>query len=107
MNHINDINALRDELFATIRALRDPNNPMDIARAKAVADVSQTIINSAKVEVDMINAIGARRIEPSGFIGNRPRDTLEQQDGKREAVLPEAAAAFLANPARNGLVPSL
>lgn len=67
---MDDINALRTELFATIRALRDEKNPMDIARAKAVGDVAQTIINSAKVEVDMINAVGAKRLTPTNFIGN-------------------------------------
>lgn len=79
-NHITD---LRAELFATMRALRDKENPMDIARAKAVADVAQTIINSAKVEVDMLQTVG-RRLEPTGFIGNRPQDTLDRQEaGKR------------------------
>lgn len=48
----NDIHELRGELFATLRALRDPKDPPDIERAKAIADVSQQIINSAKVEVD-------------------------------------------------------
>lgn len=48
----NDIHELRGELFATLRALRDPANPLDIERAKAISDMAQTIINSAKVEVD-------------------------------------------------------
>lgn len=68
----NDINDLRSELFETIRQLRDPNSNMDIARAKAVSEVAQTIINSAKVEVDMINAVGANRLAPSKFIGASP-----------------------------------
>jgi hypothetical protein len=40
-------------------------NPMDIDRAKAVADVAQTIINSAKVEIEHIKIVGG---EGSGFI---------------------------------------
>lgn len=60
------INDLREHLFATLEALRDEDNPMDLARAKAIADVSQTIINTAKVEVDYINATG--QTPPSGFI---------------------------------------
>lgn len=32
---------------------------MEIARAKAIADVAQTIINSATVEVKAMNAINA------------------------------------------------
>lgn len=62
------IDDLRDHLFATMTALRDKDNPMDIARAKAVADVAQTVINSAKVEVDMINAVGGRVMKPTGFL---------------------------------------
>jgi hypothetical protein len=59
------ISDLREHLFATLESLRDEEKPMDIARAKAIADVAQTIINSAKVEVDYINATGGTG---SGFI---------------------------------------
>lgn len=82
-NHIDD---LRSELFATIKALRDPDAPMDIARAKAVSDVAQTIINSAKVEVEMINAVGAKHMAPSGFLGGP--GTLRLQDD-RQATTPK------------------
>lgn len=60
------ISDLREHLFATLESLRDDDKPMDLARAKAIADVAQTIINSAKVEVDFINATGQQ--PPSGFI---------------------------------------
>lgn len=53
-----NIDALREHLFATLAALRDPKQPMDIDRAKAVSDVAQTIINSAKVEVDFMRQMG-------------------------------------------------
>jgi hypothetical protein len=36
----------------------DEDKPMDLDRAKAIADVSQVIINSAKVEIDFINKVG-------------------------------------------------
>lgn len=48
----NNIELLRDQLFRTLDALNDTKNPMDIGRAKAVAEVAQVIINSAKVEVE-------------------------------------------------------
>ncbi|HVW08376.1 MAG TPA: hypothetical protein VHC90_07325 [Bryobacteraceae bacterium] len=54
----NTIKDLRDHLFETIEALKDPDKPMDIERAAAIADVAQTIINSAKVEVDLVKAVG-------------------------------------------------
>lgn len=61
----NKIDDLRDHLFATLEALRDPNKPMDIDRAKAIANVAQVIINSATVEVKFIQATG---IKGSGFV---------------------------------------
>jgi len=67
----NRIEDLRNHLFATLEALQDDENPMDITRAKAISDVAQTIINSAKVEVDFLKATGARR--GSGFIPDQPR----------------------------------
>lgn len=60
------IQDLRTHLFATLEGLRDKTNPMDIDRAKAVADVAQTIINSAKVEVEHLKVTG--QAGGSGFI---------------------------------------
>ena len=56
----NTINDLRTELFATLRALRDPTNPMDIERAKAIAGVANVVVASAKVEVDFAKVTGER-----------------------------------------------
>lgn len=50
---------LREHLFSTLDNLRDKTNPMEIDRAKAVAEVAQTIINSAKVEVEHLKATGS------------------------------------------------
>jgi len=63
----NKMEDLRNHLFATIEALSDEDKPMDIDRAKAISDVAQTIINSAKVEVDFLNKIGGNG---TGFINN-------------------------------------
>jgi hypothetical protein len=52
---------LRDHLFATLEALRDDDKPMELARAKAIADVARVLVDSAKVEVDFIEATGAIR----------------------------------------------
>jgi hypothetical protein len=54
----NKIEDLRNHLFATIESLMDEDKPMDLDRAKAIADFSQVIINSAKVEIDFINKVG-------------------------------------------------
>lgn len=54
----NKIEDLRDHLFATLAGLRDKENPMDIERAKAVAEVAKVIVDSAKVEVDHMKIAG-------------------------------------------------
>jgi hypothetical protein len=56
---------LRTHLFAALRGLSDKVAPMEIERARAVADVAQTIINSAKVEVEHMKVAGGTG---SGFI---------------------------------------
>ena len=51
----NKIEDLRNHLFATLEALSpDQENPMDIGRAKAITEVAQAVINSAKVEVEYL-----------------------------------------------------
>lgn len=55
----NKIVDLRDHLFATLEALQDPDKPMDIERAKTIAQVAQVVVNSAKTEVDFVKATGA------------------------------------------------
>lgn len=67
----NKIEDLRDHLFAELEDLRDPEKKFDRERTQAVVAVAQTVINSAKVEVDFINAVGATK--GSGFIPETPR----------------------------------
>lgn len=51
---------LRDHLFATIDALRDKENPMDLDRARTIANVAQVLVSSAKVEVDYYKVTDAQ-----------------------------------------------
>ena len=85
----NDIVALRQTLFETLRALNDKDKPMDIDRAKAINDVAQTIINSAKVEVDGLRVIGGAG---SGFIPAnlpKPEPRPALQNLREKGILPE------------------
>jgi len=50
----NKLADLRDHLFETLEALKDDKDPMDLPRAKAVADVARVIVDTAKVEVDFL-----------------------------------------------------
>ena len=74
---------LRNHLFATIEALLDEEKPMDIDRAKAVADVAQVMINSAKVEVEFVKTTGGTG---SGFIENTGRRPALKAFGGEDAA---------------------
>src|SRR2546430_207118 len=54
----NKITDLRNHLFETIEALKDPDNPMEVQRAKAIYETAQTIIESGKLEVQFIEVVG-------------------------------------------------
>lgn len=58
------IQDLRHHLFETIEMLKDKD--MDIATAKAIAEVGQVIVNTAKVEVSFIRV--TQSTEDTGFI---------------------------------------
>lgn len=62
----NTITGLREELFDTLRQLKDKEKPMDINRAKAVSEVAGKIIETAKVEVDMMRVANSRK--GTGFV---------------------------------------
>jgi hypothetical protein len=61
----NDIQELRSILFETLRGVKDGN--VSIERGKAVGELTQTIINTAKVEVEFIRATKGK-VKGSGFI---------------------------------------
>lgn len=83
-----NINDLRADMAATIKALREGDEKMTVDKAKAIAELGQTVINSAKVEHDMIRAVGNRVMAPTGFVPLAAKeDTLDQQDrGGRPAL---------------------
>ena len=63
------ISDLRGHLFAALRGLSDREHPLDIERARAVADVAQVVVNSARVEVEHMKLAGGKG---SGFIPEVP-----------------------------------
>jgi len=72
----NTIKDLRDHLFETLEMLKDTDAPMDLERAKAIVDVSQTIINSAKVEVDLVKAVNGSNPASKAFFNLPEEDRL-------------------------------
>lgn len=65
MSNDNTITGLRDIMFKTLRGIQD--GTLDVDKAKAINDTAQTIINSAKVEVEFLKATGSPA--STGFIG--------------------------------------
>lgn len=86
----NKLSDLRNHLFETIERLKDEEKPMEIERAKAISDVAQTIINSAKVEL--------RAIELSG--ADVSSEFLEISEGEADRFLPELAHSNRKRPTR-------
>lgn len=62
----NKIEDLRNHLFAALEGLADPEKPLELERARAIADVARVIVDSAKAEVAFMNATGRR--DGTGFI---------------------------------------
>lgn len=64
----NSIQDLRNHLFGILEELNDKEvKNIDKERVKLSVDVSQTIINSAKVEVEYAKAIGGTKGTESFF----------------------------------------
>lgn len=57
------IEQMRRHLMDTLADLRNRDNPMDVDRARAVADVAKVMVDSAKVEVEYIKVTGTPKSE--------------------------------------------
>lgn len=68
----NTINDLRDILFEQIRELNNPEKTPDIDRARAIASLSQVMINSVKSEIEF-HKITGQKIN-SSFLPDQPED---------------------------------
>ena len=58
MSANNNISTVRQHLLDTLADLRNREQPMEIDRARAVADVARVLVDSAKVEVDYLKVTG-------------------------------------------------
>ncbi len=79
----NDINTLRDALFETLRGLRARENPIETERARAINETAQTIINSAKLEIDHMRAWPGQGAARISF---RPFRRLQKASSVRRAA---------------------
>jgi len=78
----NKIQDLRDHLFETIERLKDEEKPLDLDRARAIAEVAKVVVESAKVEVAFVKATGA--VKSTNFL---------PVDGEAEVARPRLSVA--------------
>lgn len=68
----NKMTDLRDHLFDVIERLKNPEEEtkMDVPTAKAITEAAQVIINTAKLEIDYMQAVDNMNgaILPSDFV---------------------------------------
>lgn len=82
---MNTIEDLRSTLFETLKGLK--NETLDLERAKAISDLSQTIINTGKLEVEFMRQTGQRGTgfvplaEPEEITKTTPTGTLTRTPG--------------------------
>lgn len=79
----NKLEDLRNHLFAALEGLGDAEKPLDIERARAIADVSQTIINSAKLELEVLKVYDGK-MRGTDFV---PIEPVAQVEGPQRPAL--------------------
>lgn len=103
----NNIVALRETLFETLRSLSSKENPMDIDRAKAICDTSQTIINSVKVEIDFAKVTGLQvssNFIPAEITAKKEPVKLSAAPKEKPAIQPLPIPYGISNPAPGVIV---
>lgn len=77
---------LRNHLFATIEALQDDDKPMSTDRAKAICEVADRLIDTAKVEVAMYRTVGGSPVNSKFLPAIAPEE--ESKTSARPALMP-------------------
>jgi hypothetical protein len=78
----NKMEDLRNHLFATLEALQDTENPMELDRARTIADVAGKVVDTAKVEVEFLKTTGA--IRGSDFFPEEPKPQMPTPEMRRQ-----------------------
>ncbi len=61
----NKLTDLRNHLFETIEALKDKDDPMPVERARAISEAAGKLIESGKVELQLLELVGEH--DPTPF----------------------------------------
>lgn len=73
-------------MFETLERLKDKDDPLELDRARAICEVSQALINSAKVEVQFLKEVGG--LPENGFFTKGQEALPAGETGKRQAGKP-------------------
>ncbi len=73
----NKLTDLRNHLFETLEALKDEANPMEVDRAKAISDVGQTLIETAKLELKFLELMGSADKPTKFFDEHQPLEAVK------------------------------
>jgi hypothetical protein len=73
----NRLTDLRNHLFETLEALKDPEKPMDVDRARAISEVGKTLIDSAKLELQFLELTGTDQGSKKFFDEPKPREGVK------------------------------
>jgi hypothetical protein len=92
----NKMSDLRKHLFETLEGLKASDKPMELDRAQAVCAVAKALIESAKVEVSYLNALGSNGaiVAASEFLG---------ENGKPKGLPEVSSAPRIVSEQRKGL----
>ncbi len=89
----NHISQVRESLLATLADLRNRDNPMDPERGQTIAKVAAVLVDSARVEVEYIKAIGG---ESSEFFKDQDR-TIDAKEPIKTLPADDRPRTVLAN----------
>lgn len=76
-----NVDDLRAVLFSMIEGVK--SGDISLEKAKTIGELSQVIVNSAKMEVEFIKATNGKG-QASGFLGSQPKD----EGAEEPAALP-------------------
>ena len=60
----NRLTDLRNHLFETIEVLKDKEDPMPVERARAISEVAGKLIESGKVELQLLEIVAEHETTP-------------------------------------------
>lgn len=97
--HISDVRALLIEQLRMLKAAPLDKLPEEIKRARSMSELAQVIVNSAKIEVDYIEAV--KGASESTFLQEREQERLPHVPTTPQSPLPSADPLTRIGPPNN------